>query len=97
MSIGTEQCAVVILLVVCLMISLMKLRFRSGSVWGGWLARHNTSIRWARLIARTFKYGQRAVRSGVLVGVLLGVLELEAAVEVVQSWEGRGGGDWLGH
>ena len=29
----------------------------------GWLARHGTSIRWARLIARTFGHGHRAVCS----------------------------------
>ena len=31
---------------------------------GGWLARHGTSIRWARLIARMFGHGHRAMCSG---------------------------------
>ena len=39
-----------------------------------------------RLIAWTFKHGHRAVCSGVLVGDLLDVLEVEAGFEVVQSW-----------
>ena len=30
----------------------------------GWLDRHGTSIRWARLIARMFGHGHRAVCSG---------------------------------
>ena len=38
-----------------------------------------------RLIAWTFEHGHRAGCSGVLLGGLLDVLELEAAVEVVQS------------
>ena len=33
-------------------------------VEGGWLARHGTSIRWARLIARMFGHGHRAMCSG---------------------------------
>ena len=31
---------------------------------GGWLARHGTSIRWARLIARAFGHAYRAVYGG---------------------------------
>ena len=31
---------------------------------GGWLARHGTSIRWARLTARMFGHGHRAVCGG---------------------------------
>ena len=49
------------------------------------------SRRWARLIAGTFEHGHRAVFGGVLVGGLLDVLDLEAVVEVVQSWAGING------
>ena len=41
-------------------------------------------MKWARLIAWTFEYGHRAVCGGGIVGDLLGVLELEAVVEVVR-------------
>ena len=44
-----------------------------GREQGGWLARHSTSIRWARLIARTFGHGHRAVCSGDLFGVVVDV------------------------
>ena len=38
------------------------------------------------LIAWTFKYGHRAVCSGVLIGSFLDILEVEAGFEVVQDW-----------
>ena len=44
---------------------------------GGWLARHGTSTRWARLIARTFGHGHRAVCGG---GHHLEVVEEELAL-----------------
>jgi hypothetical protein len=45
-----------------------------------------------RLIAWTFEHGHRAVCSGVLIGSLLDVLEVEAVVEVVQRARAGGGG-----
>ena len=45
---------------------------------GGWLARHGTSTRWARVIAQTFGHGQRAVSGG---GHHLEVVEEELALD----------------
>ena len=67
----------------------------------GWASKGTApSRRWAHLIAWTSEHGHRVVCSGVLGGGLLDVFELEAVVEVVQSWAADqcwtlGGGGWL--
>ena len=65
-STGTEKCVVVVALVVSLMFSLLNLEavvevVQTELAVGGWPARHGTSIRWARLVARTFGHRHRAV------------------------------------